>query len=433
MADLVERVLSADPTLFPGATAARALGWIAHRERYLGSWLDDADARRPRRHDRAILLGMGGSSSSARLYADARPGSTLVVLDTTNPDTVAATDFSGATVIASSKSGRTIETQTLLARALSADVDPADVVVVTDPGTVFEELGHSLGAHVELGDPATGGRFSGLSPFGLIPALYAGWTPDELRAELAGADDTATVEEAARRAAAILEVDGSTLGLGADPATSGGALWLDQLVAETTGKDGRGVIPLVRDGGFRVAPRDQWGWQVTASLLARGLGVDPFDQPDVDSVKRDSFALLAPGAEWRDPGLSLDALRAAMVSARYVTLQVYAPLAAAPGVAALRARVEAAVGPTTANLGPRYLHSTGQLHKGGPSGVVAAQVVVRPRSEPERIMGRGYSFHDVHRAQARADLDALVARGRSAGLLEVEDLEEAGAALLGEP
>ena len=122
-----------------------------------------------------------------------------------------------------------------------------------------------------------------------------------------------------------------------------------------------------------------------------------------------------------------------MGSARYVTLQVYAPLAAAPAVAALRARVEAALAPTTANLGPRYLHSTGQLHKGGPAGVVAVQVVVRPLSEPERIMGRGYSFHDLHRAQARADLDALVARGRAAGRIEVDDLDEAAAALLGAP
>ncbi|HEV2428148.1 MAG TPA: hypothetical protein VGS61_08015, partial [Acidimicrobiales bacterium] len=295
MADLVERILAADPSVWPGSTAAHALGWIGHRERYLGQWLDDVDDRRPKRHDRTILVGMGGSSGPARLYADSRPDATLTVLDTTNPDTISSTEFLGATVIASSKSGTTIETQTLLAHALSKDVDPADVVIITDPGTILEELGESLGATVVRGDPATGGRFSGISPFGLVPALYAGWTPDELRVELAAGDATATVEEAIRRAARILEGDGVVVGLAHDPATSGSALWHDQLIAETTGKDGRGVLPLVRAGGVAVSPRDQWGWHVTAALLARGLGVDPFDQPDVEAAKRGAFALLESG------------------------------------------------------------------------------------------------------------------------------------------
>ncbi|MGH9020305.1 MAG: hypothetical protein ACRDV0_04730, partial [Acidimicrobiales bacterium] len=369
MSDVADRLLTADPTLFDGDTATRALGWLRHPERYLGKWLDDVAARLPRRRERAVLIGMGGSSSPARLYAEARPGAAIDVLDTSNPDTVGATAFHGATVIAASKSGTTIEVQTLLARALSDDLDPADLVVITDPGTSLEELARHLGATTVLGDPETGGRFSGLSPFGLVPAIYAGWTPDELRDELDACRLTRELVDGALDAARDILSNGetpATLGLARDPATSGGALWLEQLVAETTGKNDRGVVPVVVAGGAVARPRDVMHWHVVASLLARDLGVDPFNQPDVETAKRDVFSLLTPGSVWDDPGLSRDRLRDEMASAAYVTLQVFAPLEDAPGVESLREGVEAVYGTTTANLGPRYLHSTGQLHKGGP-------------------------------------------------------------------
>ncbi len=431
--DVASRLAAGDTTLFAGTGAAYSLGWLHHPERYLGSWLDEFDARRPRRHGRTIVLGMGGSSSPARLYAEARPDGPLVVLDTSHPDTVDAVDFSETTVVASSKSGSTIETQTLLAHAFANGLEPEDLVVVTDPATTLAGLAEDLGATLVHGDPEAGGRFSGLSPFGLVPALYAGWSPDELREELAGSSVAAladaALEEAERLVVAVR--DGwAFLDLGNDPVTSGGAQWLEQLVAESTGKAGRGFVPRVSGPARRVRPSDMQRLHLVVALLARALGVDPFDQPDVDAVKRGVFALLSADARDEDERSDVAEIRDALGASTYVAIQAYAPLEGATALADLRRRVEDAYGVTTANFAPRYLHSTGQLHKGGPAGVAALQVRVRPRSRPHRIQGRGYSFHDLHRAQARADLRAMRERHRVAHYLDVDDFDEA-ARLLG--
>ena len=427
--DAVARLLQHDPTLFKGDTAAHALGWLDHPERYLSAWLDETAARLPARYARTILLGMGGSSSPARLYADALGDTPLQVLDTSNPDTIDAVDFSGATVIASSKSGNTIETQTLLAHALANGLDPSDLVVVTDPGTLLAELGASLDATVVLGDPDTGGRFSSLSPFGLVPALYAGWTPDSLREELGTCELTHDLAVRALNHADAFAHDvddGMALfSLGADPIDVGGALWLEQLVAETTGKEGRGFVPVLHGRAQDYAPRDMMYWHLVAALLARHLDVDPFNQPNVESAKKDVFSLLEGDVEWTQPPLDRAMLHDALGAARYNTLQVYAPLSTSSQVAQLRVRVEAAFGVTTANLGPRYLHSTGQLHKGGPDGVVGVQIVQRPTTTPVRIEGRGYTFHDLHMAQALSDERAMRSASRSVWRLIVDDMDEA--------
>jgi len=426
--ELATRLLRGDPTLFEGDTAARSLGWLTHVEHYLGTWLDDVDARRPRRHARTLLLGMGGSSSPARFYAESKTDSELGVLDTSNPDTIAATVFSGATVIASSKSGATIETQTLLAHALNNGLDARDLVVISDPGTTLGELATSLGALLVEGDPHTGGRFSGLSPFGLLPALYAGWTPTTLREELASCSTTPDVVHQA-----IADVhghlvngyDANWFALGDDPITSGGALWLEQLIAETTGKQGRGFVPVVDGPPITYRPSSMQHYHLVAALLARELGVDPFNQPNVESAKTEVFALLQREVSWNDVAIDVDALRTALANSTYNVIQAFAPFELANDLATLRATCVEAYGPTTANFGPRYLHSTGQLHKGGPSGDVAVQVVVRPRSRPVRISGRGYSFHDLHMAQAQSDVAAMRGAGRDVFQLIVDNVDEA--------
>ena len=425
----IQRLLDGDPSFFEGSTASHSLGWLRHPERYLGAWLDDVISKLPSRYSRSFLLGMGGSSSPARLYADWRPGNELTVLDTSNPDTIAAVDFSQSTVIASSKSGGTIETQTLLAHALANGLDPRDLVIITDPGSALVELGASLGALVVEGDPNTGGRFSGLSPFGLVPALYTGWTAQELREELAPCFlDQGLAEqsfsEAARLFAGVLDGHGF-FPLAADPIPSGGALWLEQLIAETTGKEGRGIIPVLdqRDGAYRPAAMQHY--HLVAALLAWNLGVDPFNQPNVESAKKDVFSLLEGEVSWSSRGEDVTAMRRALSNSLYNVLQVYAPLDTSEQLSALRTRVQANYGVTTANLGPRYLHSTGQLHKGGPDAVVGVQLVQRPRSAPARISGRKYTFHDLHMAQATSDYRAMKRAGRAVFQFIVDDLDEA--------
>ncbi len=430
LTQLTERLHRAEPELFRGPSASSSLGWLRSPARYLGDWLDELAERLPRRHSRSILLGMGGSSSPARFFAEASGSSALAVLDTSNPDTVAQTDFSGATVLASSKSGTTVETQTLLAHALAHGLDPRDLVVITDPGTSLAELGATLGATVIEGDPHTGGRFSALTPFGLVPALYAGWSPSSLRDELG----EVALNEAVV-VGALEQVDRFVPGpdpsllwdtLRQDPALSGGALWLEQLLAETTGKSGRGVVPLAgAEGHYR--PAEIFTFHLAAVLAARELDVDPFDQPDVDSAKRAVFDLLRAGVPEIEEDRG-DLLRLSE-AATYRALQVYAPVALSAQVAQLREGVSRRFGPTTANLGPRYLHSTGQLHKGGPAGVLGIQIVVRPSSMPQRIQGRAYSFHDLHRAQALSDQMAMRQRNRQVRVLVVDALDEAAEVL----
>ncbi len=432
--DTVQRLLSSDASLFAGGTAPHAIGWLRHPERYLDAWLDHVSSLLPRRHERTLLLGMGGSSSPARLYTESRSDNQLTVIDTSNPDTVAAIEFTGVNVIASSKSGGTIETQALLAHALANGLEAQDLVVITDSGTVLEELGYSLGAMVFEGDPETGGRFSGLSPFGLIPALYAGWSVDELRTELTACFLShelcvRAVNHAADLARLVIGGE-AHFSLGADPISSGGALWLEQLVAETTGKDGRGFVPVVEGRVQDYLPRDMMYWHLVASLLARHLDVDPFNQPDVERAKSDVFTLLEDAVSWEGSPRDADSMHASLTKANYVTLQVYAPLAVSESLGHLRTRTEAAFGTTTANLGPRYLHSTGQLHKGGPAGDVGVQIVQRPTTPPTRIKGRRYTFHDLHMAQAQSDQRAMIAAGRAVFQLVVDDLDEA-AVLLG--
>ena len=426
---IVERLLAGDPTLFEGDTAGHALGWLRHPERYLGEYLDQVARLIPKRHERTLLLGMGGSSSPARLYAEAIETSDLTVLDTSNPDTVSGIDFSHANVVASSKSGTTIETQTLLAHALAHGLEPQDLSVITDPGTSLEELAYSLGAMVFLGDPTTGGRFSAISPFGLIPALYAGWTVDSLREHLAPCRlSTDLVTRAVEDSRVIAEraVDGRGLfSLGGDPITSGGALWLEQLIAETTGKEGRGFVPVLEGPARRYGPSDLMYWQLVAALLAFHLGVDPFNQPDVESAKKNVFTLLSAPVVWEAEPVDTSELQAALAGSTYNVLQVYAPLEASGDLARLRGEVSKRFAPTTANLGPRYLHSTGQLHKGGPADVVGLQVVQRAKSAPQRIEGRRYSFHDLHMAQAQSDLHAMRLAGRPVWRLIVDELDDA--------
>ena len=428
--EIIQRVLEGDPSLFEGSTVENSLGWLRHPEMYLGEWLDDISQKLPRRHETTVLLGVGGSSGPGLFFAEAKQSTKLQVLDTSNPDSISEVQFSNVTVIAASKSGATIETLSLLSYALENGLLAEDLVIITDPGTALAAVGEKLGCLVIDGDVNTGGRFSALSPFGLVPALYAGWTPDALRSELSGCflNERVVVlafEEAAIHAAEVNFGHGKFT-LSADPVLSGGATWLEQLIAETTGKQDRGFIPTFEATTKKYEPSQIMHFHLVAALLAWHLGVDPFNQPNVDGVKTSVFELLENKVEWTPPEFDVEDLKHDFRAATYRTLQVYGPLNIASALSELQSRVQSKYGVTTANVGPRYLHSTGQLHKGGPKNIAALQIVIRPTSKPLPIPGSSpeSTFQDLHMAQAISDFRAMTASDRHVAQLIVDDLSE---------
>ncbi len=429
------RFWDADATLFEGSTAATSLGWLQHAAQWPGrvSELDQRWHRaRPARHERTVLLGMGGSASPAGMFATLIGSSTLDILDTSNPDSILATDFRNVNVIAASKSGGTIETITTLAWALSHGLDPRDLSIITDPRTGLAELAGSLGAELFYGDPHTGGRFGALSAMGIVPALAAGWTAEEL-IETGFAQTIEKGEFLQWFADGVAKVQPESAlhwyPLACAPSAGSGELWLEQLVAESTGKDGRGVVPIVGPHAMaapqrRSVARDVYRFHVETAAMAWAMNVDPFNQPDVEGAKRNVFARLNESHEWTpERHVPLADLDRADESA-YVALQVFGPLDLDQEVVSLRETLSKRFPRITAAIGPRFLHSTGQLHKGGPASMVAIQVSVKPRSAPERISGRRFSFHDLHAAQAHADAIALRSADRTVIELRVDNLDE---------
>ena len=453
-----------------------------------------------------VLLGMGGSSLGAEALASSlatspadpaeRGGAAespprLLVLDSTVPEWVrrvrAAIEPSRTLFLVASKSGTTAEVQALFdyfwGETTHASDDPGrSFAVVTDPGTPLAELGSARGfREIFINPPDIGGRFSVLSLFGILPAALAGLDVDELLARAAAARAACQPGHALadNPGAALGALLGAAAGAGRDQATllvpsrlAAFGLWAEQLVAESTGKGGRGILPIagepfaspdrygdrrlfvhlklasepdaVVEGHaerlaaagqpvFTLELADAWDlgaqmfvWQVATAVAAHLLGLHPFDQPDVQSAKARTHEVLA---AWERTGElpEVDAprdLAAALAeeAPAYVALLGYlapsAELEAA--VAALRAALVRRRLATTFGYGPRYLHSTGQLHKGGPPG--GLHVVVLPRAMANLpIPGRGYGFATLAAAQAAGDLLALQAAGRRCVRMVLDD------------
>lgn len=428
--------------------------------------------------DRIVLAGMGGSSLAAevfaRLFADKAGRADFVLLDSTHPSAVRAAleepDLSSTLVIVASKSGTTEETRAFAARAEALVDSPSQLVAVTDPGSELAEHARSAGwREVFLNPPDIGGRYSALSLFGMVPAAL-------LKID---------IRQIWERAAAMLLLCGDQRSVRENPAAILGAFmgglaregrdkltvlappaleplgdWIEQLVAESTGKDGKGVVPVVREpmgdphvygddrafvelrlGGEPVAgapaladaghpvltidvdSRAELGaeftrWEIATALAAVVLGVNPFDEPNVSESKRNTRTVLdevASGGNLPDveDGNVADLLEG-LSTGDYLSIQSYlAPSQQiAAGLEELRVMVRDATRvATTVGWGPRFLHSTGQLHKGGPESVAVLQLVDTP--EPDLLIpGRDYDFATLLRAQAAGDLHSLREHGR---------------------
>ena len=432
------------------------LGWKDAPRDSLAQW-DElarfADAARRDGLTHTVVCGMGGSSLAPQVLAASFGQARLSVLDSTDPAAVLAVarapEFDRTLFVISSKSGSTVETLSFY-RYLATRAEPRRFVAITDPGSPLEALARARGFRAVFPHPPdVGGRYAALTVVGMLPAALAGIDGRVLLEPALAVDPEAARALGARIAAAAL-AGRDKLVLRPPAAVARLADWIEQLVAESTGKGGRGVIPVVDDAiGAQYAdcqvvtdvPPEPLAlgaacvsWEYATWELCVRLGVNAFDQPDVEQAKALARAELegaqggGVGAQHAAPlpTLSPEALRRSARPGDYLAILAY--LAPTPDVTAKLQAVRAAWGralgcATTLGFGPRYLHSTGQLHKGGPNTGLFL-VVTADDAEDAEIPETGFTFGRLKRAQARGDIRALLGRGRRVAHVHLRRAEE---------
>ena len=433
---------------------------------------------------RVVLCGMGGSSLAPEVLSKSF-GREIFIVDSTDPNYLAHAfegDLTKTVFVVSSKSGSTIETSSQRAlfqsKISAAGLNPQDhIIFVTDPGSPLDIESRAAGFSVINADPNVGGRFSALSAFGVVPATLAGidiWSVLADAAEAKSnflADDQIIVDVAYL----LSEIAGQYIGFTDQGSQVPGLSdWIEQLIAESTGKDGKGRLPIVAQSvaeaevgnPFTVAFAQVGAdlnvsaplgahfifWEWVTAILGAGLGIDPFNQPNVTEAKEQTLALLA---EWKNgevtsiPPLKPDAieanvevfgagnsiesaLRDAIATVKdggYIAIMAYLDRKDDEKLEELRALIADASGkPTTFGWGPRFMHSTGQFHKAGQPNGTFIQITGETTTDYE-IPGRDFTFATLVTAQALGDGKALAKRqypllrlhlkNRSAGIEEI--------------
>ncbi|PRB32670.1 glucose-6-phosphate isomerase [Arthrobacter sp. MYb23] len=506
---IATRIFAKDHTLWgPDAESESAirLGWVEAAtvsQALVGDILALRDALRAEGVSRIVLCGMGGSSLAPEVIAGTA-GVELTVLDSTDPEqvTAALTDRLAETaIVVSSKSGSTVETDSqrrVFEKAFNdAGIDAKSrIIIVTDPGSPLDKASREAGYRAVFNaDPNVGGRFSALTAFGLVPC------------GLAGVDIQAFLDEAEEAAEILNEDSADNIGLalgialgGTSPLRNkiviaedgsgivGFADWAEQLIAESTGKLGTGVLPVVagpdspealngaedvlvvrlvdadadvelRDNEVAIAgglPSQMFVWEFATAVAGRLLGINPFDQPDVEAAKVAARGLLdarpeptpaaftdgaveVRGGEWLGSASTsteaLQALLAQLGTDGYLSVQAYLDRISHAPLEGIRDELAAVSHrPVTFGWGPRFLHSTGQFHKGGPAIGVFLQITAASSIDLE-IPERPFTFGQLIAAQASGDAQVLEGHGRpvlrlhlterAAGVAQLQELVSA--------
>ena len=399
--------------------------------------------------DAIVLLGMGGSSLAPEVLRRTFRGEAFHVLDTTHPSAIrrARVDRSTSSARCSSprrsraRRSRHARTPTTSGSGAASAAGPSSRSPI--PGSELERTAAERGfRRVFAGEPSIGGRYSALSPFGMVPAALMGIDVDRLLANAERMTAMCRLEsgnpgyelgrelgsgwQAGRDKVCIADTDGSF------------GLWAEQLIAESTGKQGKGLIPAPGespDGPDRQLAVPQiadpysiggefFRWEFAVAVAGSYLEINPFDQPDVQAAKDKTNEVLAAGGEPQvELEGSIDELLAQAHERDYVCVQAFVE----PNeendqriddlVRKLRRRTGLVV---THGYGPRYLHSTGQLHKGGPDTGLFLQVV-DDGGEELAIPGKPFGFRRLIRAQAAGDYASLKERGRRVARIHIED------------
>ena len=494
---MTDRLWRRDPSLWPGAhdVTTNRLGWLA-----LDDWLGDhlrglrsfslgiADAR----YTTAVVLGMGGSSAAARALArlgSATPrGLRVLVLDSTAPEAIRDIERQidpGRTLfIVASKSGTTVETRAFLDYFWERHPEGRDFIAITDAGTPLADVASERHFRRQFLNPADiGGRFSALSYPGLLPAALSGLDLDLLAIHARAMARACRRSDPAKNpgtmlAALLAELaveDRGMLFIEVDDRLVGLDDWIAQLVAESSGKNGRGLLPirvraqsatysagdtvlLVGDASAeRIATLQRAGcnvvrsplvdrhaiaaefvrWQVGVALACSLIGVNAFDEPDVASAKRATVVALSEGVT-APAGIERMSRALTEVARRHDPrdfVAIHAYVARTPWMErrleTLRRRLGERYGlPVALEFGPTLLHATGQYYKGGTKGGLVVQVVDAQGDLP--IPGRSYGFGTLLAAQAQGDAHAMVAAGRRVATATIAELAVA-IELLGAP
>ena len=491
IADIVRRIWARDYSIWPEPSPGGGGDWMGWLDlpASLGSGIGFAN----RAHLEALdgitsfnVLGMGGSSLTPEVLSSVFPDTVpkLNVFDTVNPATmsnaVKTMDLSTAAFAVASKSGTTVEPLSLesVFRAALRHTGVTDVadrfVALSDPGTPLAERADDGEFAIHIPTPANvGGRYSALSGFGMFPASICGMPTDDMTHSAMAMADRCRREDRSNpgvelgffmAANALRGRDKVTFAM--SPSLERFGLWLEQLLAESTGKNGSGLIPVA---GENVLPERSYGndrqfvcialegeevpynpahddhptfridvpdrasiageffrWEFATIVAACAIGVYPFDQPDVEAAKLLAREALESSSETNQVPADLASAIQSIVSngneGGYVAIVAYLPESheLTNEVSALRVAVSNATGmATTFGYGPRYLHSTGQLHKGGPNSIQLI-AITQSIDADVAVPGQTYSLGDLLHSQAIGDVRACRENGRRAEFVQID-------------